>query len=429
MSTPATDPYQRLDEAVDDFEEGRAHEALRTLRAEAFAAREPEVLASIADLARQMVTRTDEAQRADFEELAAGVSRRLSSLPESELTTELLRAKASYASGDFGRAVEHLYRAVLETDEDPDEGRVAETLAAIAAFADSVVEELIAGGDCRAFDYARLAANRRQAALADESEPGDDVPATAQIALAAELADSGEHDESLQELRSAAFAAQERGDVETLEELVAVSRELATQLGEDGSEFAALADEVSAGDIDDTPPRYSVESLLRSADETFDIGDVDLTLEFLHEAVLSNEGDFDLDAVDAAAASMAQRVRERADSRSFEFVSAAVHRGRRSEGTRASAAITRPAPTRAAIVVPPPAEARTEERPQLGGWLVPIVFLGIVGGLLGWAVLHGENPRRANHVLKWGAIASAIAFGAVTLFYFVLLLIILAAAA
>lgn len=46
--------------------------------------------------------------------------------------------------------------------------------------------------------------------------------------------------------------------------------------------------------------------------------------------------------------------------------------------------------------------------PQVGGWLIPIILFGWVAGLVGWIVNRDTDPRRANHVLKWGVLSSVI---------------------
>jgi hypothetical protein len=47
-------------------------------------------------------------------------------------------------------------------------------------------------------------------------------------------------------------------------------------------------------------------------------------------------------------------------------------------------------------------------KPQVGGWLVPIILFGWVAGLVGWIANRDSDPRRANHVLKWGVLSSVI---------------------
>jgi hypothetical protein len=49
--------------------------------------------------------------------------------------------------------------------------------------------------------------------------------------------------------------------------------------------------------------------------------------------------------------------------------------------------------------------------PRVGGWAVAIVLFGLVGGLIGWFSLKTADRRRADHVLKWGAITSLISVG------------------
>lgn len=50
------------------------------------------------------------------------------------------------------------------------------------------------------------------------------------------------------------------------------------------------------------------------------------------------------------------------------------------------------------------------EEPRVGGWAAPLFLFGIVGGFVGWLRLRDADRRRADHVLKWGAIWSAISW-------------------
>jgi hypothetical protein len=42
----------------------------------------------------------------------------------------------------------------------------------------------------------------------------------------------------------------------------------------------------------------------------------------------------------------------------------------------------------------------------VGNWGWAIAFFGFVGGLIGFLSLRQDDPRRADHVLKWGLIVS-----------------------
>jgi hypothetical protein len=53
--------------------------------------------------------------------------------------------------------------------------------------------------------------------------------------------------------------------------------------------------------------------------------------------------------------------------------------------------------------------------PTVGGWGVAIFFFGLIGGLIGWLHLKNRDRRRADHILKWGLIWSAISIAAYVL--------------
>jgi len=61
--------------------------------------------------------------------------------------------------------------------------------------------------------------------------------------------------------------------------------------------------------------------------------------------------------------------------------------------------------------------------PRVGGWGVAIFFFGFIGGAIGWLALKGTDPRRADHVLKWGLIITAASIVLWILFWVVLLAI------
>jgi hypothetical protein len=54
----------------------------------------------------------------------------------------------------------------------------------------------------------------------------------------------------------------------------------------------------------------------------------------------------------------------------------------------------------------PPSDDVHADRPHVGGWGWAIFFFGWIGGLVGYLSLRPRDPRRANHVLKWGFITS-----------------------
>jgi hypothetical protein len=56
----------------------------------------------------------------------------------------------------------------------------------------------------------------------------------------------------------------------------------------------------------------------------------------------------------------------------------------------------------------PSAEPERDVRrePRVGGWGWLIAFFGLFGGIVGYLSLRQDDPRRADHVLKWSLIAS-----------------------
>jgi hypothetical protein len=62
--------------------------------------------------------------------------------------------------------------------------------------------------------------------------------------------------------------------------------------------------------------------------------------------------------------------------------------------------------------------------PRVGGWGFAIFFFGLIGGAIGYFALKGSDPRRADHVLKWGLIATAISIGAWVLLWVIVLAIV-----
>lgn len=48
----------------------------------------------------------------------------------------------------------------------------------------------------------------------------------------------------------------------------------------------------------------------------------------------------------------------------------------------------------------------TDTEVRVGAWGWAIAFFGFIGGLIGYLSLRSDDPRRANHVMKWGLIWS-----------------------
>lgn len=61
-----------------------------------------------------------------------------------------------------------------------------------------------------------------------------------------------------------------------------------------------------------------------------------------------------------------------------------------------------------------PSTARTtSQRVSVGGWGVAIFFLGFIGGAIGYFAVRSDDPRRANHIMKWGLIWTVAGWGLV----------------
>ena len=69
-----------------------------------------------------------------------------------------------------------------------------------------------------------------------------------------------------------------------------------------------------------------------------------------------------------------------------------------------------------------------QPKPKVGGWGFMIFFFGILGGLIGYLSLKGNDPARARHVMKWGAIVAAISVAVLTVVYFIVIAFVLVAA-
>jgi hypothetical protein len=88
------------------------------------------------------------------------------------------------------------------------------------------------------------------------------------------------------------------------------------------------------------------------------------------------------------------------------------------------------------IVHPPPSSSATAatgafplvDRPRVGGWGFAIFFLGLIGGAIGYFVLKGDDPRRADHVLKWGLIVTAISIAGWVLLWVIVLALVASSA-
>ncbi len=68
--------------------------------------------------------------------------------------------------------------------------------------------------------------------------------------------------------------------------------------------------------------------------------------------------------------------------------------------------------------------AIVSDRPRVGGWGVAIFFFGLIGGAIGYFALKGTDPRRADHVLKWGLIITAVSIAAWVLLWIIVLAIV-----
>ena len=53
-------------------------------------------------------------------------------------------------------------------------------------------------------------------------------------------------------------------------------------------------------------------------------------------------------------------------------------------------------------------QVRERRSPRVGGWGWAILFFGWIGGLIGYLAVRADDPRRANHIMKWGVIASLL---------------------
>jgi hypothetical protein len=71
-----------------------------------------------------------------------------------------------------------------------------------------------------------------------------------------------------------------------------------------------------------------------------------------------------------------------------------------------------------------PTSPSSATSPRVGGWGVAIFFFGILGGFIGWLDLKEKDRRRADHILKWGAIMSAASIGLTMLLWLLIVVII-----
>ena len=55
-----------------------------------------------------------------------------------------------------------------------------------------------------------------------------------------------------------------------------------------------------------------------------------------------------------------------------------------------------------------PVNSASSIKPSVGGWGWAVLFFGWIGGLIGYLSLRSDDPRRANHVMKWGIFASLV---------------------
>lgn len=61
-------------------------------------------------------------------------------------------------------------------------------------------------------------------------------------------------------------------------------------------------------------------------------------------------------------------------------------------------------------------------RVRLGLWALPVLLLGVVGGVVGYLALNRRDPRRARHVLGWGVMVTAIELFLLTVVFAALIL-------
>ena len=64
------------------------------------------------------------------------------------------------------------------------------------------------------------------------------------------------------------------------------------------------------------------------------------------------------------------------------------------------------------------------QTPRVGGWGFAIFFFGLIGGAIGYFALKRTDPHRADHVLKWGLIITAISIAAWILLWVIVLAIV-----
>jgi len=65
-------------------------------------------------------------------------------------------------------------------------------------------------------------------------------------------------------------------------------------------------------------------------------------------------------------------------------------------------------------------EGRGAGASVLGSWWFAVIFLGWIGGLIGYFTLKDSDPSRANAVAKWGFISTACWLAVSILFYVIL---------
>jgi hypothetical protein len=85
-------------------------------------------------------------------------------------------------------------------------------------------------------------------------------------------------------------------------------------------------------------------------------------------------------------------------------------------------AVVTPAPPRPLAVAS--AARPSADQPRVGGWGVAIFLFGLIGGAVGYFALRRTDPRRADHVLKWALMITAISVAAWILLWVIVLAII-----
>lgn len=81
-------------------------------------------------------------------------------------------------------------------------------------------------------------------------------------------------------------------------------------------------------------------------------------------------------------------------------------------------------PSTRSVAGPSGAALPIGDRPRVGGWGFAIFFFGLIGGAIGYFALKRTDPQRADHVLKWGLIITAISIAAWIVLWVIVLAIV-----